>query len=211
MSDTPTPEPSKEERNLQNLLSKHNGDAIALAATLLGENAGLRETNRSLKEKLPAEGSVTLSKTDAARWEAYQALGKPDEITERLTKGEQAAGELSKRDRQDSITRAAQAAGMKPNVLERLTPEGATYELREEQKDGKAVQVPYLKLPDGEHTLTAYADANWADFKESLLAAPPAPDKKPPTVPFSGSGKGAPTVPADLTSQKRADPSYKPL
>lgn len=159
-------------------------DALKLAEKAAGLEYDLRAVRQerdALKAAQPPEGSVVLSKADADRWTAYSALGKPDELQAALTDRDTARADLSGRDRRDSIRTAAEAAGYKASVLEKLTPDGASYEVRETQVDGKAARFAFLKLADGtEKPLTEWATTEHADFLPALAAAPTMPTSPPP-------------------------------
>lgn len=160
-------------------------DAIKLAekaAALEYDLKAVRAERDALQTRLPQEGSVVLTKADADRWSAYTALGKPDELQAALKDRDTARADLSGRDRRDGIRSAAEVAGYKPSVLEKLTPDGAVYEVREAQVEGKAVRTAYLKLADGtERPVTDWATAEHADFLPALAVAP-APAAVPPAA-----------------------------
>jgi len=161
---------------LQKLLDKHKGDAMALAMTLLSENFDLRSKNRDLREKVPADGSVVLSKADGERWEKFKALGKkPEDIAAALTQAEKDTVEAAKLRRKDNLRDVSDVgyggSKLKLSVLEDLDgkfpdAERPEYVVKEE-KDGKAVTVKHggKELP-----LEQFAKENWADYEPALKA-----------------------------------------
>lgn len=184
---------------LQSLLDKHKGDAMALALQLVQENYELRHKNaghraeiEQLKGKVPAEGSITLSKADAQRWADYQALGKPeevkqklaetdayaalgkvDEIKAKLSEGEALQGRLSAYEKEKQVREAAEAVGFNPVVLaDRVGSAGL--EITSETKDGKPVKSVSIKVKEGEaeksYPLVEYAEKNWGPYMASLKA-----------------------------------------
>lgn len=184
----------KERRNLQNLLAKKDGDAMALAAQLLAENAALRDDKRQLKAdlataqaKAPAEGAIILTGADATAYAALKELGTADELkalkTERddfKTKLETEQANNAKTQRQILLRDVAQAAGFKASVLadrDALTP-GLAYEIKEIEAEGKKVPTPFVKFKDGEGeaapvkelALAEFAQQKWADYLPALHA-----------------------------------------
>ncbi|SMB93325.1 hypothetical protein [Deinococcus hopiensis] len=217
------PDPQKAAQNLQNLLSKHNGDAIALAATLLGENANYRDRIRTLegeveKTKLP-DGSVVLSKADAERYAAYQALGKPDELKTKLADGETATSELGTLKKRDTLRTVADKVGYKPSVLERLGGDLTFEEIEVDgEKAGEKVKTYGVKLADKVVPLDQYAKEQWGDFLPALAAQGGGNNQvqqrqnpiTTPIVPLGGNGgltSGART-PEQIAAEKRASGDY---
>lgn len=190
MSDEPTMTRAEWERHRA---AEHaQKDTLTLASKVAELEYDLRSKRDELKAltaKLPPEGAVVLSRADAERWSAYTALGKPDELSAALSERDALKADLSKRDRTEQLRAAAQAAGYKPSVLERLAPDGAAFSVREVTgEDGQVTQVAYLKTPEGqEQPLTEWAQANAADFLPALSAQPvtnavPAPAAGPQFV-----------------------------
>jgi hypothetical protein len=152
---------------------QRQGGADPTAALLFQENHQYRERIRQLEQQLPGEGAVVLSGDQALAWQAYQGLGAPTDVQQRLTAAEQAQNELAGLRRAEQIRGVAEAAGYRPTVLERLA-EGLEFEVREEQRDGQTARVPYVvtKSEQGEQRtpLADYAQQHWADFLPALSA-----------------------------------------
>lgn len=164
----------KAARNLQNLLSKHNGDAIALAATLLAENAGYRDTIRDQKATIEKasvpDGAMLLSKEQAEQWAAYQKLGAPADVEKGLTDGKAAGEKLTTLERRETLRTVADKVGYKAGVLERLGAD-LTYEEVEVpgEKAGETVKTYGVKGADGKVVpLAQYASTHWSDFLPAL-------------------------------------------
>src|SRR6185369_15748021 len=75
---------SKETASLNKRLKKHEGDAMALAAELSAEVADLNRQLAAAKGQKPKEGSLILTPDQAKQWEAFVALGKPEDIKTKL-------------------------------------------------------------------------------------------------------------------------------
>jgi len=195
-------DPDKVARNLQGQLSKHNGDAMALAATLLGENATYRDRVRTLEgevaqAKLP-DGAVVLTKEQAAQWTEYQALGAPAEVKTKVESGTQASEKLAGFERREQLRGVAERVGYKPGVLEKLGGDLTFEELEVDgEKEGEKVKTYGVKGADGKvQPLTEYAKANWGDFLPALSAQGGEQQQEQqrtitPRVPLGGAGAAA--------------------
>lgn len=158
---------------LQGILSRHQGDPFAVIATLMGENAQLRETRRTLQGQIPAHGAVVLSGEDATRWQAYSAMGAPADLQTALTERDQARTELGalKRDLELRDV-AAIGDGTQPYklaVLKQLVG-AAEFVIKDELANGQTVRKVFVKDGDKETPLGDYAKAKWPDFLPALQA-----------------------------------------
>ena len=153
----------------QNLVQRQGG-ADAAALLLYQENHSYREKLRlaeqqlsDLRGKLPGEGAVVLDADKAKTWEAYQALGAPDEV--KKVKDEYAGL------KQEAHFRAvAEVHGFNPVVLGKLATD-LTIELGEETASGKTVKVAYVVQADGKKiALPDYAKQTWQPFLPALQA-----------------------------------------
>lgn len=148
------------------------------AANAENDNYQARERARKAEEKVAAleakqvpDGATVLNATDAERWQAYQALGKPDEIKTRLDDGAAAVTERDGLKRKETLRQVAEAAGYKPAVLERLGSD-LTYEIKDvtEMVNGRQVQARQVLVQDGDKQtpLKDYAAREWEDFLPAL-------------------------------------------
>lgn len=201
---------------LRNALQRANNDAMALAAQLYSENYQLRERNRQLGAQAPAEGSVVLTREQAAQWTAYQQLGAPDALTTQLQQAQAAAQQLAGLQRQELIRAVADAAGYKASVLGQL-PGSAdlAFEVREATVDGKVTKTAFVKPKDGaEVALSTYAQQHWTDFLPSLTAQQ---QQQAPGTPFPSQQPAGGQPPADpvaafaLRAQQQRDAATNPL
>lgn len=145
---------------LQKLLDKKNGDAMAVAMTLLSENFDLRQKNRDLRDKVPQDGSVVLGKEDAQEWATLHALGTASDVKKKVEAHDAVVSENSKLKR-DGVLRSAADAGYSFNTLRDFDAlegqEIEDYVVREETKDGKAVKSVSVKVSGKERPLEEYA------------------------------------------------------
>jgi hypothetical protein len=162
-----------EQEAIQKLLDKHKGDAMALALQLFSENFQLREKNRDLKKQIPAEGSVTVSKADHDKLEAYKTLGKPDELKTRLDGHATLETENAELKRDGVLRDIAGELGWKVSVLkdrDKASGGSLEYLFREEGEGDKKKRVPYVKTEQGEVSLEKYASDSWGDYLTALKA-----------------------------------------
>jgi hypothetical protein len=157
----------------QNRLAKMNGDAMAFATTLFDENYQLRGQLREAKKSLPAEGSVVLSKDDAAEYEALKALGKAADLKKQIEGHATLAEENASLKKRDTLRDVAQVSNFKLSVLEDRDKAsgGLEYVLKEEKdKSGEKRKVAYVKHEGKEVPLEQFASEQWADFVPALKA-----------------------------------------
>lgn len=177
---TPTPAPAPQgdvQASFDRLLSNRGGDSSAVGLMLYQENYQLREQKRQLQEqltqvqgRLPGEGSVVLNRAEAQRWQAYQALGNPEDVQTSLT-------ELQTLRRNGELSKIAETAKYKPGVLQKLDKDagGLTYEVREVEENGKKEPRAFVTVKDqagAEQSvpLHQYAEQHWAEFLPALRA-----------------------------------------
>lgn len=176
--------------NLQEMLRRTNGDAMALAGQLYAELTATRA-------RVPAAGSVVLPAADAANYEAFRALGDPAALAQKLKDAEAHAGELATIKRQQLLNSVAEIGDgtnkYKASVLGQLPgADKLAFDVRDLGGDKKAVVV---KTEAGEVGLADYAKQHWADFLPSLMVAAqgtPAPQPIIATWPTQPSGAPAP-------------------
>lgn len=151
----------------ERLKAEHGSAEAALSVLAMklnaveADNARYRQQIRDLQGQVPAEGAVVLTGDDVANWQAYRALGAPDEIRQQRE-------QFDALQRRQLLGDAAQAAGYKASVLETLAGSLAL-ELRDVQVDGKPVRTPFVVPDDGDAVaLTDYAQQHWSDFLPSL-------------------------------------------
>lgn len=136
------------------------------------DNKSQRDDIRELK-KAPTvpEGGRIVTKEEADEIDAYRTLGKPDEIKVTVEKASTLETELATTKRALARDAAAKALGLDGKDLSPFAGSDAlTYEVREEEADGKTVQAAYVTDAEGkEHRLAEYGKAQWGRPFEALL------------------------------------------
>jgi anthranilate/para-aminobenzoate synthase component I len=196
MPDEPnnTPDPAQA---FQGLLAKHNNDATAVASKLFDENFQLRTKNRELSQKIPGDGTVTLTADEAKQWNAFKDLGQePKDIKKALAQlpdlekqNKELAGMETYRELADL---GLDGSKLKLSVLkDQLArfPDAVIRFDKQTDKDGNESKVAFIKTTaDGtESSFTDFAAQNLSDYLPALKVtaeqAPPIPgntqDPKP--------------------------------
>lgn len=192
---------TKEMASLNKRLKKHEGDAMALAAELSAEVADLNRQLNAAKGQKPKEGSLLLTPEQAKQWEAFIALGKPEEIVTAyqeyvaLGKAEElktkiaAHAELEAKvsglEKIEQLRKVADSGingkKLKISVLETLDKNagGLTYEERDISitENGKTTTQKAWHVKDNNKwiPLSEYSDTHWKDFGPALTAEEAAP------------------------------------
>jgi hypothetical protein len=173
-------------QNPADIVARYNGDAVRLASDLSASEArnyDLRDKNRdlrheveTLKKQVPGEGTLVLTKEQAAQWEAFQKLNlKPDEITAQLAAGKTAIEENAAHKRATALEKAAKIANFKPGVL-KLLGKDLNVEVREVEvtdAEGKITKVEraFVVSKDGDkETLTGLREFFKAQGEDVLAS-----------------------------------------
>jgi uncharacterized protein YjbJ (UPF0337 family) len=130
------------------------------------ENAEYRGKIKDLKGKVP-EGSIVLTGDDLKAYEAYQALGKAEDVEARLKAATEAQEKLRGYEKQEQFTTAAKAAKMNSNALAKLYGDH-TLIVEGSGEDAKV----YVSVTDGEKeskvTLDEHVKEHYPEFEASL-------------------------------------------
>lgn len=159
------------------ILTRFSGDAVRMAeqvSKLENDNYKQRDEIRDYKSKIttlegkvPADGAIVLTGDDASHWTAYQALGKPDEITKKITDGTTAQQERDTLVRTAAVRDAADVTGFDADVLKERLGE-LLPEMREVDQDGKKVRQAFVKDGATDVPLAQYAEQKWPKYLPAL-------------------------------------------
>jgi len=174
-------------------------DAGKENTVLVDKIIGLERDNQKLRGERIKDGQVAVSKDDAALLEQYRTYGKPDELKTQLEERGRLQADLSTRDRKEGIRVAAEAAGFKPSVLERLLPDGATLKVQDVSINGAVVKQAVVTLDGKETPLSQWAAESLSDFMPALQVPTPStlqfpPDVRAPTQPTQPAWVSQPTT-----------------
>lgn len=188
MADDPQPKDSPTDKALAEAvkdlvaqLAKGGSPADASITQLIksqqARNQELTAEIEALRKKLPADGAVVLEGDALKVYEAYQALGKPDELTKLIEAGKSATEELAGIKAGELFRQAAKAHGYHEAVLERLAKQDglAVTEIKVSKNDeGEEVTTAFVRQgeKDAPVALTEYAEKNWKDLLPALTVEP---------------------------------------
>lgn len=163
-ADPPASDPNE---GFKNLLKRHENDARAAAQLLYQENHQYRAEIRDLqkevdriRKQVPADGAVILGADEAALWQKYQTLGKPEEI-------ESVKAENATIKRGQLLSQVAEAHKYKVGVLSTLAGD-LDFEIKDVNENGQKRKVAFVKIDGQDKALPDYAKEKWADFLPSL-------------------------------------------
>lgn len=190
------------EEGLRNLLTRHGNDWPSLGAELYGQTGKLRDKVRELSAKLeeveakvPRDGSVVLTGKQHQEWQEYQELGSPAEIKAADEKRQAVEAEVKQLKRRESLTKAAEAEGYKPSVLEKLLGDSAELKVATEKvktPDGEVEeQMVYQVTRDGKDvSLSEFVTSEWGEDFLPVLTADKPEEPRRKAVPQPGKRPG---------------------
>ena len=120
-----------------------------------------------------ALGTPEEVKAKLAERDAYAAHGTPDEVKTKIEQGDTAQATLVERDKAKAIADVAGVVKFKDSVLaDRLRNDGLeVLPIEKAVRDGKEVDIAYVKDAQGtKHELTEYAKQKWGDYLPALQA-----------------------------------------
>jgi hypothetical protein len=205
----------------RNLVKRFRGQAEEALAFVLDEQKEGREERRQLRARLPKEGEIVLSATDAAAFNAYKALGTPEAVKQKVDEHGTLSARIAADDRAKIADEAAPLVGFNAAALRDVVRDrGLELSFAEETVDGKAVRVPMVKVASD----AAAKPAKLAEFAKTALAtylpaltakadgtpaAPPAPpkgttypDQSTSGTPGTAGNNGTPRGPAPIPGAK---------
>jgi len=153
---------------------------------------------------------VVLPPEQAQQWNAYQTLGKAEELKAALDARAHAEAKLASLEREATLRQVQDASGFKASVLGQLPgATGLTFTVHELEADGKTLLTAFVTDAAGaETTLSAYAHQHWADFLPALVAAHGGSAGQGPAFVRQATGGTAPSNPVDAfiqqTNERRA-------
>ena len=155
----------QQRENTADVAGRFNGETVRMASRIsdvehdnFNYREKLRDRDARIKElegKVPSAESVILTKEQAAQWEAYQQIGKPEDVAKELDSGRAAITKNAARDKAETLEAAAKSVGFKPGLLKLLAPtlDVQMREVEVENEDGQKskVQRPFVITKDGDN------------------------------------------------------------
>lgn len=157
----------------------------------------LEGDNFELRRKAAPEGGLVLTSEERQRWQAWEALGKPDEVKTSLEQAKKDREVVEKQERRSELGKVASAAGFDADTFAELDSLAGGLEYRVQEvkvKDSdEKVQQAQVKQGDSWTDLEAFAGERWKKFLPVLQA--------------EGSESGKSTAGGDDTEQTRRVPT----
>lgn len=170
---------------------------------LLEKQADLLSDNHKLREKLRVrpevpKGARVLTTEEAAAYDAYVSLGKPDEVKGKLTTAEQASADLTSLRRDATLRDVRDATGYDLDVLKDIGGAEWSYRIADETIEDKPAKVVYVKDGDQEQRIDQHPKVQrfLPALKPSGTTPPP-----PPGQPYPRQGGGTPPPAGDLATR----------
>jgi len=128
------------------------------------DNRKQREEINGLRESVPEEGQLLISKNDGLEFRAFQELGHSADVKARLEAGTEASTKLQGLEIRATAVSFAQAAGLAEEAVDTLIAipdlSGAKFEVRKKKNDrDEMVATPYLTLAGENQVAMSFEDA----------------------------------------------------
>lgn len=132
----------------------------------------LEADNHALRQRQAPDGGVVLDAEQKKRWDAWEALGKPDEVSKSLDQGKKDRATVEKAEKVEALSKVARAAGWDPEAftsLNDMTP-GLEWRVQEVKKGEDTIQQAQVKVEGDWKDADAYAQERWKKFLPVLQA-----------------------------------------
>jgi hypothetical protein len=160
-----------------------NADARRQARQARDDANAAQAALKKAKKDAP-EGSITLTPEEAAAWETYTQLGRPEDLQTTLDAYSEASAELARLQRLDTIRQSAELAGFNAQILtdlDKANP-GLTFAVEEDEEGRPQAMVTE---EEGEpQPLREYAANHWRAYLPILTADPAQPSAGAPGQPY---------------------------
>lgn len=170
---------------------------------LLNRVIKLESDNYDLRRKAAPDGGLVLSAEERKRWEAWEGLGKPEDVKSALDQGKKDREVVQKQERRSELDKVAQAAAFDSDTFAELDSLAGGLEYRvqsvKDKESGEDIQQAQVKQGDTWTDLEAFAGERWKKFLPVLQASDSEVDKSTPggereeaprRVPTGGAGGG---------------------
>lgn len=166
----PDPKPSGDERQLT---AKEWGElerskaAQKSTTDLIDELVKVKGENYSLRRKQAPEGGVVLDAEQAKRWQSWEALGKPEEVTASLAQGKKDRAAVEQAEKRQTLSTVAEAAGWDADAFADLDAMagGLEWTVKEVKgSDGNSVKSVTVKQDGKDVDAAEFAKQRWSKF-----------------------------------------------
>lgn len=157
----------------------------------------LEADNFALRQKQAPDGGIVLDAEQKKRWDAFEQLGKPEDVQKVIEQGKKDRAAVEKSEKAEALGKVASAAGWDRETftsLNDMTP-GLEWRVQEVKKGEDTIQQAQVKVGDDWKDADAYAEERWKKFLPVLQADGKADEPRsttpdPTRVPTGGAGGG---------------------
>lgn len=198
----PTDPPASSKREMtaeQWEAQRRNELAKETLDTMTNRVIKLEADNFALRQKQAPDGGIVLDREQRQRWEAFEALGKPDELKTTLEQAQKDRAAVEKAEKAQALSQVASAAGWDAEAftsLNDMTP-GLEWRVQEVKKGEDKIQQAQVKVGEEWKDADAFAEERWKKFLPVLQSESTAggADQQTETrtetrVPTGGAGGG---------------------
>lgn len=168
------------------------------ADKLVDELVKVKGENYDLRRRTAPDGGTVLNAEERARWEAWEKLGKPEDVSKAIDQGKKDREFVVRQEKREHLNTVAAAAGWDADTFADLDgmAGGLEWRVQEITKGEEKVQQVEVKQGDTWQTAETYAEARWKKFMPVLQAGeskgPAETDSSTvPTVHTSGRNAGS--------------------
>lgn len=160
----------------------------------------LEGDNHALRQRQAPDGGVVLDAEQRKRWDAWEKLGKPEDVSKSLEQATKDRAFVEQTEKAEEFAKVASAAGWDPETfaeLNGLTP-GLEWRVQEVGKGEDKVQQAQVKVGDEWKDADAFAEERWKKFlpvlqagdREDRTEPDPEPDQEVRTTRVATGGTG---------------------
>lgn len=176
----------------------------------------LEADNHALRQRQAPDGGIVLDGEQRKRWEAFEKLGKPEDVAKAIEQGKKDRETVEKKEKADALASVATAAKWDAETfasLNDMTP-GLEWRVQEVGKGDDKIQQAQVKVGDEWKDADTFAEERWKKFlpvlktddaDEGTNTTPPA--TREPKVPTGGSSGGKGRAPSVEDAEKRLEDS----
>ena len=134
---------------------------------LIEQLVQVKADNHDLRRKAAPEGSVILDAEQAKRWQAWEALGKPEDVTKSLEQAKKDREFVVRTERRQQLNAVAEAAGWDVEAFSDLDSlaGGLEWTVSEVKgSDGNSVKSVTVKVDGKDVDAQEFAKQRWGKF-----------------------------------------------
>lgn len=180
------------------------------ASDLVDELVKVKADNYELRRKSAPDGGLILDAEQAKRWQAWEGLGKPEDIAPKLEQAGKDRARIEQIEKRERITTVAAAAGWDADALSDLDSLAGGLEWTVSEvtgQDGNSVKSVSVKVDGKDVDAAEFAKQRWSKFLPILQLGNDQESNTPEPivirVPTGGAGGGKNRTYSQADAEKR--------